>query len=72
MAKQIWALHTLTGQVRRIDEHILSHAAFAPYLVEVPAGTKSYDPILYKPQTAAEYLASRKKADDNKKSEDKK
>lgn len=64
----VWALHTLTGQVARIDDHILAHPTFAPYLIEVEPGTKSYDPELYKPQTAAEYLARKKKTD--KKSED--
>lgn len=64
-----WALHTLTGQVSKVDDHILKHPAFKPYLIEVEPGTKSYDPEFYKPQTAAEYLDSHKR--NEKKSEDK-
>lgn len=61
-----WYLHTISGQVDRLDEHLAEHGTFAPYLIEVEPHTKSYDPEFYKPQTAAEYLASHKKAADKK------
>jgi hypothetical protein len=66
-----WYLHTLSGVVDRLDEHVAKHPTFAPYLVEVPFGTKSFEPNLYKPQTAAEYLASHKRTAE-KDTEDKK
>lgn len=54
----VWALNTVSGQVGRIPRHILEHAHFGQYQVAVAPGTKSYDPELWHPQTAEEYLAS--------------
>lgn len=67
MTELVWALNTLSGVVDKIPEHILNHPSFAPYLIEVEPGTKSYDPSKYEPKTADEYRAAHEKKAENKK-----
>lgn len=55
MAKKFY-LNTLSGVVDRIDEHVAEHPTFAPYMLEVLPGTKSYAPEMYRPMTVTEYL----------------
>jgi hypothetical protein len=64
MAKMITALDTISGQVGQVPERYLTLPGFAEHLVRVDEGTKNYEPELYKPTDAEEYVekkASRKK-----------
>lgn len=59
MSDLVWTLHTVSGAVGRVPNHFLDHPVFGEYLVEVAPHTKSYEPELWKPTTAAEYRAAR-------------
>lgn len=61
MANTVFALNTASGKVAEVPAVYLTLPNLKDYLVEVPAGTKSYEPTKYKGQTAAEYKASRRK-----------
>lgn len=61
MTKLIHALNTASGQVGVVPANYLNIPGVKDYLVEVPEGTKSYEASKFKPQTAEEYLADRKK-----------
>lgn len=52
MTKQVTALNTISGQVGLVPASYLDSPAFKDQLVEVPEGTKSYDPKFYKPTDA--------------------
>lgn len=45
----VHALNTVSGQVGLVPASYLEHPVFGKTLVEVPEGTKSYDPEFYKP-----------------------
>jgi len=62
MAKTVFALNTASGKVGEIPAVYLELPGLKEYLVEVPAGTKSYEPSKFQPQTAKEYISSRKKS----------
>jgi hypothetical protein len=48
MSKTITALNTISGQVGQVPASYIDHPVLGQSLVEVPAGTKSYDPKFYK------------------------
>lgn len=50
--KTVHALNTVSGKVSVIPATFLDHPVFGKTLVEVPEGTKSYDPEFYKPTDA--------------------
>lgn len=58
MSDLVWTLHTVSGAVARVPEHLLAHPIIGDYLVEVAPHSKSYDPELWKPTTAKEYRAA--------------
>lgn len=49
-------LNAQTGEVGQISRRLLRIPSIGGILVEVPAGTKSYDPEFYKPQTPEEFV----------------
>lgn len=53
--KSVHALNTISGKVGVVPESYLTSPAFADILVEVPDGTKDYDPEFWKPTTAKEH-----------------
>lgn len=57
----VWALNTVSGAVAQVSPHLLTHPLFGTQLVEVPPHTKSYEPELWKPTTAAEFVESQQK-----------
>ena len=57
MSNKVTALNTASGQVGEIPRSYLNHPVLGKTQVEVPAGTKSYDPKFYKPTDAAGYAA---------------
>jgi len=62
MSNTVTALDTYSGKVAELPAVYLEIPAFAVHLVEVDPGTKSYDPLTYKSQTAEEFIASHSKA----------
>lgn len=46
--KQVTALDTISGRVAVVPAFYLGEAYFGDHLVEVPEGTKDYDPEFYK------------------------
>ena len=50
-----YALNTLTGIVDFQPEHIIDHVILGRYLKEVPEGTKSLAPGMFKPGTVDEF-----------------
>lgn len=60
MSDLVWTLHTVSGAVARVPQHLLGHPVFGEYLVEVEPHTKSYEPDLWKPTTASQHKATRK------------
>jgi hypothetical protein len=50
-----YALNTLTGIVDFQPEHIVDHPVIGRYLKEVPEGTKSLVPGMFKPGTVDEF-----------------
>ena len=63
MSELVWTLHTVSGAVARVPEHLLAHPVLGELLVEVPPHTKSYDPELWKPTTAEKYKAAHARDD---------
>lgn len=59
MSTKITVRNTLNGEVEEQEPSFLDNPHFAKAYVEVPAGSKSFDPALYQPKTPEEYLASR-------------
>jgi hypothetical protein len=57
MAKTVFALNTVSGIVGAVPAAYLKLPILGDSLVEVPEGTKSYDPKFFKPTTAAEHQA---------------
>lgn len=57
MANTITALNTVSGVVGVVPASYLKLPVLRDTLVEVPEGTKSYDPKFFKPTTAAEHQA---------------
>lgn len=55
MSDLVWTLHTVSGAVARVPQHLLGHPVFGEYLVEVEPHAKSYEPELWKPTTVDEY-----------------
>lgn len=55
MSKQVHALNTISGQVGLVPASYLDHPVLGESLVEVPEGTKSYDPKFYKGTTKDEH-----------------
>lgn len=53
--KQVNTLNTVSGQVGLVPISYLTSPAFKDQLVEVPEGTKSYDPKFYKSTDAKGY-----------------
>jgi hypothetical protein len=53
--KTVFALNTVSGQVGVVPASYLDHPVLGKTLVEVPEGTKSYEPTKYKSQTADEW-----------------
>lgn len=51
----IYVMNTVNGQVQRVSDKLMRDAHFRKFHVEVPAGTKPYDPALYAPKTAEEF-----------------
>lgn len=51
MAK-VTALNTVSGRVAEVPASYLTHPVLGKTLVEVPEGTKNYDPRFYKPTDA--------------------
>lgn len=49
MTKQINTLNTISGQVGLVPATYLNNPVLGRNLVEVPEGTKSYDPEFYQP-----------------------
>lgn len=54
-------LNTKTGEVGVISRRLLRIPSIGGNLVEVPEGTKSYDPEFYKPQTVEVFVATHPK-----------
>jgi hypothetical protein len=48
-------LNTLTGIVDFQPDHVLNHVILGQYLKEVPEGTKSLEPGMFKPGTVEEF-----------------
>lgn len=57
MAKTVHALNTVSGIVGVVPAVYLKLPGLGDSLVEVPEGTKSYDPKFFKPTTAAGHQA---------------
>lgn len=55
--KQISALNTISGRVGRVPVGYLKDPQFGEYLVEVPEGTKDFDPIFWKPTDTKSHRA---------------
>lgn len=55
--KTVFALNTASGQVGSVPEAYLTHPVLGRVLVEVPEGTKSFDPEKYQPTDVEGYLA---------------
>jgi hypothetical protein len=58
MSDLVWTLHTVSGAVARVPQHLVDHEHFGKYLVEVDPNAKPYEPTLWKPSTADEYRAT--------------
>lgn len=56
-SKTVNALNTISGRVAQVPASYLDSPDFGPYLVEVPEGTKDYDPKFFKAGTAEEHKA---------------
>jgi len=50
----VLALNTVSGQISDVSPKTLLHPKFKDILVPVEAGTKPYNPVMYKPGTAEE------------------
>lgn len=57
MANTVSALNTVSGRVGRVPATYLTSPAFSKVLVEVPEGTKDYDPLFWKPTDADTHRA---------------
>lgn len=58
MSDLVWALNLVSGQVGRINRHILEHPLFGETNIEVAPGTKSYVPELWHATNKTDYLNS--------------
>jgi hypothetical protein len=58
-----YALNTLTGIVDFQPEHVINHVVLGKYLKEVPEGTKSLQPGMFKPGTVDEFEEVHAKAE---------
>ena len=57
MSNTTTALNTVSGQVGVVPKSYLDHPVLGKTLVEVPEGTKSYDPEFYTPTDAEGHAA---------------
>lgn len=57
MLKTVTVMNTASGRVGAEPASYLTHPVFGKYLVEVPEGTKSYDPEFYTPTDAEGWRA---------------
>lgn len=55
--KTVNTLNTISGRVGHVPVNYLDDPDFSQFLVEVPEGTKDYDPEFWKPTTAKEHRA---------------
>jgi hypothetical protein len=60
MTNKVTAVNVVNGQVAVVNASDLVHPFFGEFLVEVPEGTKSFEPSLYKSKTKEEFLESQK------------